>query len=98
MSLMVLPGGLSMCTCSTKSGPRGAKAVGEEHLRTWHVLNVHKCMCTFGKRIQGLKGIFFLQLAYIPFMDVDTWKQESCKPYEPRAIGTMSLMPCLECL
>lgn len=88
-------GGLSMCTCSTKSGPRGAKAVGEEHLRTWHVLNVHRC---FGKRIQGLEGIFFLQLVYILFMDVDTWKQESCKPYEPRAIGRMSLKSHLECL
>jgi len=36
--------GLSMCTCPTKSGPRGVNAVGEEHVRMWHVLNVHKCV------------------------------------------------------
>jgi len=34
--------GLSMCPCSTKSGPQGANAVGEEHLQKWHVLNVEK--------------------------------------------------------
>ena len=31
-----------MCTCPTKFGHRGANAVGEEHLRTWHVLNAHE--------------------------------------------------------
>jgi len=31
-----------MCTCPTKSSPRGANAVGMEYLQTWHVLNVHK--------------------------------------------------------
>ena len=36
--------GLSMCTCLTKSGPRVANAVGEEHLQMWHALNVHKCV------------------------------------------------------
>ena len=30
-----------MCTCHTKSGPRGANAVGEEHLQTWQVQNVY---------------------------------------------------------
>ena len=33
-----------MCTCPTKSGPRGANAMGEEHLQTWHVLSVHECV------------------------------------------------------
>ena len=33
-----------MCSCSTKSGTRGANAVGEEHLQMWHVLNTHKCV------------------------------------------------------
>ena len=42
-----------LCSCLTNSGPRGANAVGEEHLQTWHVLNVHK-MCIVGERIQGL--------------------------------------------
>jgi len=46
--------GLSMCACPTKSGLRGANAVGEEHLQMWHVLNVHKC--TVGETIHGLKG------------------------------------------
>jgi len=31
-----------MYTCPTKSGPRGVNTVGGEHLRMWHVLNVHK--------------------------------------------------------
>ena len=31
-----------------------ANAVGEEHLQTWHVLNVHKC--TVGETIHGSKG------------------------------------------
>ena len=46
-------GWLFMCTCPTKSDPRGANAVGEEHLWAWHLLNVPQ-MCTFGERIQGL--------------------------------------------
>ena len=33
-----------MRTHLTKSGPRGANAVGEERLLTWHVLRVHKCV------------------------------------------------------
>jgi len=33
-----------MHTCPTMSGPRGVNAVGEEHLLTWHVLSVRKCI------------------------------------------------------
>jgi len=33
-----------MCTYPTKSILRGANTVGEEHLQTWHMLNVHKCV------------------------------------------------------
>jgi len=40
-----------MCTCPTKSGPRGANAVGEEHLQMWHVLNVHQCV-SLGKEFR----------------------------------------------
>jgi len=39
--MMIINGntrGFSMCTCPTKTGPRGANAVGEE------VLDVHKCV------------------------------------------------------
>ena len=48
--------GLSMCACVTKSGLREANAVGEEHLQTWHVLNVHKC--TVEGNNSWLKGFF----------------------------------------
>jgi len=47
-----------MCACPTKSGLRGANAVGEEHLQMWHVLNVYKC--TVGEAIHGLKVFFYL--------------------------------------
>jgi len=39
-----------MCTCPTKSSPRGANAVGMEHLRTWHVLASYlKCVAVILK-------------------------------------------------
>ena len=44
ISLMTLPEG----ACPTKSGPRGANIVGEEHLWIWHALTV-------GERIQSFK-------------------------------------------
>jgi len=34
-----------MCTCPTKSGPRGTNTVGEEHLQTWHVLTYTNVYC-----------------------------------------------------
>jgi len=37
----------------TKSGPRGANTVGEEHLQMWHVLNVQMCIL-LGKELKGL--------------------------------------------
>ena len=33
-----------MCICPTKSGHSGANTVGEEHLQTCPLLNVHKCV------------------------------------------------------
>jgi len=36
--------GSSMSICPTKSGPIGANTVEEEHLRMWHLLNVHECV------------------------------------------------------
>jgi len=33
-----------MSICPTKSGPIGANTVEEEHLRMWHLLNVHECV------------------------------------------------------
>jgi len=44
-----------MCTCFTKSGPKGENAVGEKQLQTWHALRVHTNVCRWGK-IQGFKG------------------------------------------
>ena len=42
--------------------PRGANAVGEEHLRTWHVPNHIHCNCVLlGEKIQGLKGFYLIK-------------------------------------
>jgi len=43
-----------MCACPTKCQ---ANAVGEEHLRQWHVINVHKYVL-LGKEF-GTKGIIY---------------------------------------
>ena len=51
---MVLPERALHVACPTKSGPRGANTVVEQHLQRWHVLNVHKCVL-LGK-LKGLQG------------------------------------------